>query len=608
MYIPSVFFQVGECKSLRNSGSITSRNTPSDACAETTLGDWYHGEGTTLDLGTRIYKDACLSQPYTDTGYYRDINYFIYEIDTTGLIVDKQNPCTYQTQGVNIWIDTTNTGSYTTGSGKLYNILPQTSGSESDTWRVGNGVDIVAEESIALTGSFAGSTVNGALYLSGSNLTPDPPGPAYEFPEGTQSMFMLVKSRDGSPTGYEDGYAYSFWNNQGDASGREGINVISRGSIYDGDDQPSERTTFTYDGGVNFDSILPIDFTGSQFTGWQDDYKVLCWQMEGPSSDSRTSMYLRTWHDNYVTKYYMTGSLLGSTRFNKLAQNFGYFKKFVYYDSSSLDLTTIQSIASVLESDYQPSFSSASNATLPVDAPGNTSQIQNTIYDIESGSILQPSIQRVAPSSGSTKAVTNSAVFLTSSTQSSQQTLEVVNQTDDSGSAEITYNVPVVTSPTGSISFLSAFYFNGNPIWSISPSSTQYIVGDITGNPGNDVYGITAKNSSLTIHGGQNNQVLSSPSPLNNPGWNIFQYSYFPDGSRYRVNYNINGSVSGSFLADVGAGAEIDKIQWNYNDDGGNPDSKMSNGSHFAVLDVTLEARTTSSMDTLFTQYNRYGL
>ena len=234
---------------------------------------------------------------------------------------------------------------------------------------------------------------------------------------------------------------------------------------------------------------------------------------------------------------------------------------------------------------------------------------RDAIYDIASGSVMSFANQSLTPSTGATSltASLNVEQHFVSGTFGGEQTLEVNCPATTSGSAEIIYNVPSFFSPTGSVSFLTAFYHNGNPLWSIAPAAEQRLVGDLIGNPGNDLYGIQVTNTTLKVYGGSNSVTLSS-SPYNNPGWNIFQYSYFPDGSRYRVNYNINGSLSGSFLADIGAGAEIDKIQWNYNDEASSIDNKLANGSHFQVLEVALEARTTSSMDTLFTQYNRYGL
>ena len=353
MYIPSVFFQVGDCQSLALSGSITGNTLQGDACKDLSLGNWYRQTDTNLEIGTQIFSNPCLSIPIrgNSTDWYRDVNFNLYILDDNGYII-SQSICSFDTGSATIWLDTTDTGSYTTGSAVLYNLLDT---AESSTWIVNSGVDIVDEQSIALTGSFT-SNFGGAIYLSGSNLEPDPPGPGYFFGTGTNTMFMLVKSRPittGS-TGYDSTTGwFGFWNNAGDASGREGVNTIARGQIYDGDDQPSERTTFTYNGGVNQDSILNIDISGSAFSGWLDDYKVLVLQMTGSEGFSRNNMWMKTWHDDYQTNYYFSGSFLGSTRFNKIAQNFGYFKKFVYTNTENLSLQQIQRIAYILESDYK---------------------------------------------------------------------------------------------------------------------------------------------------------------------------------------------------------------------------------------------------------------
>jgi len=224
-------------------------------------------------------------------------------------------------------------------------------------------------------------------------------------------------------------------------------------------------------------------------------------------------------------------------------------------------------------------------------------------YDINSGSVLSESSGSLSDISG----FNNNATVLTvphfvSGTYDSQQTLEVNTPSTDSGSAEIKYIVPADQSPTGSYSVISAFYCNGSALWDSSPGNFIFVLGEQ-----DDFWGIRINNADVRIAGGGN--FVTETGAYNNTGWNIFQYSVaFDSGTRYRVNYNLNGSVSGSFLGQVGDTPQIENIYWNYNDVGSNPDGKLANGSHFALMNVSLEGTTTSSMDTLFTQYNRYGL
>ena len=224
-------------------------------------------------------------------------------------------------------------------------------------------------------------------------------------------------------------------------------------------------------------------------------------------------------------------------------------------------------------------------------------------YDINSGSVLSESSGSLSDISG----FNNNATALTvphfvSGTFETQQTLEVNTPSTNSGSAEIKYIVPADQSPTGSYSVISAFYCNGSPIWDSSPGTFLFVLGEQ-----DDFFGIRINNADVRIQGGN---FVTETGAYNNTGWNLFQYSVAYDSvvSRYRINYNLNGSVSGSFLAPIGDVPQIENIYWNYNDAGSNPDGKLANGSHFALMNVSLEGTTTSSMDTLFTQYNRYGL
>jgi hypothetical protein len=232
---------------------------------------------------------------------------------------------------------------------------------------------------------------------------------------------------------------------------------------------------------------------------------------------------------------------------------------------------------------------------------------RNVIYDIESGSEMNFTNQTLSASSGFISASLNVEQHFISGTFGGQETLEVNCPTTNSGSAEIKYTVPASVSPTGSFSFLSSFYHNGNPVWTIDSNIYQNIVGDFDEDPGNDIYGIRLKDiNGATIVAGSESVNIGSGS-FNNGGWNIFQYSLDNSTSPPTCNYNINGIYSGSFNAQNTV-ANIEEIIWNKNDAGTNPDSKLDNGSHFQVLDISLHPRTTSSMDTLFTEYNRYGL
>ena len=120
-------------------------------------------------------------------------------------------------------------------------------------------------------------------------------------------------------------------------------------------------------------------------------------------------------------------------------------------------------------------------------------------------------------------------------------------------------------------------------------------------------YGITVNNEEVLIYGGAGSPDVLPSGSWNNPGWNIFQYSFDASASRI-YNYNINGLISGSFTHKGGNKDNIGVVKFNRTDFGSTPSSKLANGSHFQVLDVSLEARGTASMDTLFTEYNRYGL
>lgn len=235
---------------------------------------------------------------------------------------------------------------------------------------------------------------------------------------------------------------------------------------------------------------------------------------------------------------------------------------------------------------------------------------RDATYDIASGSVMSFANQSLTPSAGATilTASLNVEQHFVSGTFETQQTLEVNCPSTTSGSAEITYTVPSLFSPTGSFSFLSSFYHDGNPIWSIDSSYPQLIVGDFDEDPGNNYYGIVLRdNNGATIYAGNVPSVNIGSGSFNNGGWNIFQYSLDNSTTPPTCNYNINGIYSGSFNAE-NTTANIQEVVWNKRDGSAIIDSKLSNGSHFQVLDVALEARSTSSMDTLFTEYNRYGL
>ena len=231
--------------------------------------------------------------------------------------------------------------------------------------------------------------------------------------------------------------------------------------------------------------------------------------------------------------------------------------------------------------------------------------VTNVTYDIESGSVMNASSQSLSPSTNWPLATLDVEQHFISGTFDGQKTLEVNTPSPTSGSAEITYTIPSLDSPTNAYSALLAFYSNGNEIWDTIPTKEL----NLLENPqvAYRRYGITVNNEEVLIYGGAGSPDVLPSGSWNNPGWNIFQYSFDASASRI-YNYNINGLISGSFTHKGGNKDNIGVVKFNRTDFGNTPNSKLANGSHFQVLDVSLEARGTASMDTLFTEYNRYGL